>query len=172
MSHRHFNIASISVGAERGGSACACAGTAGCRRVSIVSRSMGAERGGDACASTAGSRRFVSRSVVQSEAAVPVPVRPEAGVSDIFIYRHGLRCRTGSALLESDNSRIYGFGEPIISGCIQNVWVVVLLSAHIQIFVNPDHMHRSQLSHHYPDKIILSHGHQIVAVREPTITRL
>ena len=40
-----------------------------------------------------------------------------------------------------------------------------------EYLVNPDHVQPSQLSHRCPDKIILGHGHQIVAVREPTTTR-
>ena len=35
-----------------------------------------------------------------------------------YIYRHGLRCRTGSTRLASDNLRICGFVGLIISGCI------------------------------------------------------
>ena len=70
-----------------------------------------------------------------------------------YLYRHGLRCRIGSTWLASDNLRIYGFGEPIISGWIRNVWVVGL---HLQHF-GQSRPHVCQFSYRCPGKKILGH---------------
>ena len=74
-------MASISVGAERGGGA--CSGTAGSRRFSIVLRSVGAERGGCGCAGTAGTRRFsiVSRLTNPTEGPVTAATTCSIGPS-------------------------------------------------------------------------------------------
>ena len=86
------NIASISVGAEWGGGA--CAGTTGSRRFSIVLRSVGAERGGGACAGTAGSRYFsiVSRLAKLTEGAVTAATTCSVGtkVSSFTTHRTSL----------------------------------------------------------------------------------